>query len=84
MVGVNATRGGMARKLSSAVEGAELIGFNTEGEACVWSGGYSFNVYDAARDWQEVRHFTDGRMVDWSDEQQAKERMESEGFEVIG
>jgi len=83
MVGVNATRGGMARKMSKAVEGAKLIGFNDEGEACVWSGGYSFNVYDAARDWSELRHFTSGQMVDWKDKEPAREMMERNGFEIV-
>ena len=84
MAGVNATRSGMARNVTDATEGAELIGFNEHGEACVWSGGYTFNVYDAAREWQESRHFTSGKMVDWSDEEHARDTMEGRGFNVIG
>jgi len=74
----------MARKMNRALEGAKLIGKDNQGRICVWSGGYSFNVYDALNDWQEVRHFSSGQMVEFSDEETARQRMENEGFEVIG
>lgn len=89
MVGVNATRSGMVRQMTDATEGANLIGFNEEGLACVWFGGYGFNVYDAARDWQEVDHFTSGQLAGLTDKEApegygyAKERMKSEGFNVV-
>jgi len=83
MAAVNTSRSAMSRNVTDAVEGAKLIGFNDDGEACVWSGGYSFNVYDAARDWSESRHFTCGHMVEWADKEKAKEMMESKGFEIV-
>jgi len=83
MASVNATRAGLAQNVTDATEGAELIGFNDDGEACVWCGGYSFSVYDAARDWDEVRHFTSGQMVDWKDKEPAREMMERNGFEIV-
>lgn len=84
MASVNASRHGMATNVTRAVRKAELIGFNHDGHACVWYGGYSFNVYDAARDWQEISHFTSGDMVDWSNQEKARKRMEKEGFKIIG
>jgi hypothetical protein len=83
MGGVNQTRGGMVSNLNQAKKGAQLIGFNDSGEACIWSGGYTFNVYDAARDWNEIRSFTSGRMVDWKDKEPARELMEKRGFEIV-
>jgi len=83
MASVNATRAGLAQNVTDATKNAELIGFNDEGNACVWSGGYSFTVYDAAREWQEVRHFTNGAMVDEKTEELAREQMESEGFSPV-
>ena len=87
MASVNATRAGMAQNVNDATEHARLIGFNDDGEACVWAGGYTFNVYDAAREWQETRMFTSGEMAagvsDCSTEdaiEMASERMRSEGF----
>ena len=65
------------------LKGAKLIGYNEMGHVCVWSGGYSFSVYDAAGDWSEVRHFTSGRMVDYSDKSLAKARMQQEGFTLV-
>ena len=89
MGGVNQTRGGMAQNVTDATEHARLIGFNDEGLACVWSGGYTFNVYDAARDWNEVTAFTSGQMAGLTDYDSpeaygyAKERMKSEGYEPV-
>jgi len=89
MASVNATRSGLAQNVTNATEGAKLIGFNDDGEACVWFGGYTFNVYDAARDWQESRAFTSGQMAGLTDYDApeaygyAEERMKSEGFEPI-
>lgn len=89
MASVNATRRGIATNLSHAVEGAKMIGFNSHGEACVWFGGYGFNVYDAARQWHEVRHFTSGKLAGLTDKESdkgrlfARQRMRSEGFEVV-
>jgi nitrous oxide reductase accessory protein NosL len=87
-MGVNQSRSALNRNVNDAVNGAKLIGFNDDGEACVWSGGYSFNVYDAARDWHEIRHFTSGALAagdasDIEQEMAARDRMESEGFEVV-
>jgi hypothetical protein len=73
----------MVANMNHALNYAKVIGFNDDGHACVWSGGYTFNVYDAAGDWGEVRHFTSGAMVDYSNEEKARKRMEDEGFEVF-
>lgn len=79
----------MAQKVTRATDGAKLIGFNDDGLACVWYGGYSFNVYDAARDWQEVDHFTSGELAGiaskFADEKRdhAKHRMENMGYEIV-
>ena len=86
MASVNASRRGLAQNVKDATEHARLIGFNSDGEACVWSGGYTFNVYDAARDWHETRAFTSGELAGVSDcatkdaHDLARERMRSEGF----
>jgi len=86
MATVNATPAGLAQNVTDATEHARLIGFNDDGEACVWCGGYGFNVYDAAREWQETRHFTSGELAGVSDcstedaHELARERMRSEGF----
>ncbi len=86
MASVNASRHGLAQNVNDATEHTRLIGFNDDGEACVWSGGYTFNVYDAAQNWQELRVFTSGELAGVSDcstndaIELAKERMRSEGF----
>ena len=86
-MGVNQSRSGLNRNVNDATDDAKLIGFNDDGEACVWHGGYSFNVYDAARDWHETRAFTSGKMAgDLSAiemEMAARDRMKSEGFQPI-
>jgi len=82
-MGVNQSRGALNQTVTDAVKDAKLIGFNDQGKACVWSGGYTFNVYDAARDWQEIRAFTSGQMVEYADKVLAKSRMQTEGFRVI-
>lgn len=75
----------MQRALRSAV----LLGVNDNGHMAVWSGGYSFNVYDAAGDWDEVDHFTSGDLAGMQDQtspegvEAARERMEMGGYEVI-
>jgi len=79
----------METNMSRAVRGAKLIGFNNDGLACVWSGGYGFNVYDAARDWQEVDHFTSGELAGISEKfederrDHARFRMEDMGYTVV-
>jgi len=89
MANVNASRSKMARKVSDATDEACLIGFNDNGLACVWYGGYGFNVFDVARDWQEVDYFTSGELAGiaekFDDERRkhAEWRMESEGYDVI-
>ncbi len=89
MATVNVSRAKMAQKLNHAIRAARLIGFDDDGHACVWSGGYGFNVYDAARDWSEIGHFTSGDLAAVTDydsdeaRQMARERMESEGFEPV-
>jgi hypothetical protein len=82
-MGVNESRRGLESNVNHAVDDAKVIGFNGQGEACVWSGGHGFNVYDAARDWQEVGHFTSGTMVDHENEEKARERMKMDGFDPI-
>jgi len=83
MGSVNATRNGMARSVTDATEHARLIGFNDDGLACVWAGGYTFTVYDAARGWSEVRSFTSGKMIGSFDEESAREHMKIEGFDPV-
>jgi hypothetical protein len=89
MASVNATRGAMNQAMSDAVDGGRLIGFNYSGEACVWYGGHSFHVYDAARDWSEVRMFTSGQLMAITDHETpeateyAKQRIRSEGFQLV-
>jgi hypothetical protein len=89
MAAVNASRSKMAKNVVQATKGAKLIGFNGDGEACVWFGGYTFNVFDAARDWEEVRMFTSGKMASLTDYETdeaygyAKTRMLSEGFKIV-
>lgn len=83
MVGINATRDGLAENVNEAIEDARLIGWDDKGHACVWYGGYSFSVYDVVGDWSEVGHFTNGDMVDSDDESKAAERMENEGFTPV-
>jgi len=89
MASVNATRGGLAQNINHATEDAKLIGFNDDGLACVWSGGYGFNVYDAVQDWHEVDHFTSGKLAGLTDKtsekgrQYARQRMEAEGFDPV-
>ena len=87
-MGVNQSRAAMARNVTDATEDAKMIGFNQEGLACLWFGGYGFNVYDAARGWQEVDHFTSGQlaggqMSEIEKEMAARDRMRSEGFNVV-
>lgn len=76
-------------ELARSLEGAKLVGWNRKGQMCVWFGGYSFNVFDAARNWQEVRHFTSGQISGLTEKDSpegrgyAKARMRSEGFNVV-
>jgi hypothetical protein len=78
-----------SHKIARATNNARLIGFNDEGNAAVWSGGYTFNVYDASGDWSNVRVFTSGKLTGLSDYDDdlayeiASERMSNEGFEPI-
>jgi hypothetical protein len=89
MAGVNATRAGLAQNVTDATEGARLIGFDENGRACVWHGGYSFNVYDATRDWQEVDHFTSGIIAGLSNKQgenakqAARRLMQNHGYDLV-
>lgn len=75
--------------VSRRLEGAKLVAWNRSGEVCVWYGGYSFQVFDAARSWQEVRHFTSGAIAALTEKdspegrEAAKDRMKSEGFVVV-
>ncbi len=87
MASVNASRRGLAQNVRDATRHARLIGFNDEGHACVWCGSYTFNVYDAPRDWSEIEVFSSGQMAagvsDCSTQDaqdMAKSRMRSEGF----
>ena len=87
MVTVNQSRSEMNHQINRVTDDAKMIGFNNEGEACVWYGGVTFNIYDAARDWQELRCFTSMKLArDSSDIDRklaARGRMESEGFTVV-
>jgi len=87
MATVNQSRSEMSHQINRVTDEAKMIGFNDEGEACLWYGGVTFNVHDAARDWQELRAFTSMKLArDSSDierEMAARGRMESEGFNVI-
>ena len=83
MGSVNATRDGMARNVSDATEHARLIGFNDDGLACVWTGGYSFTIYDAARGWKEVRSITSGKIIGSQEEESAREHMRKQGFDPV-
>ena len=87
MVSVNASRKGTVSKMDRAFQGAKLVGQNRDGELCMWYGGYSFNVYDAARDWDECRTFSSGALAgDVSGDEAreiAKERMLMEDFTPI-
>lgn len=75
--------------MSDAMNGAKLAGFNELGHMCLWFGGYSFNVYDAARNWEEVDHFTSGQISGLSEKDSpegrgyAKARMRSEGYTIV-
>lgn len=88
-MGVNDSRHSKVSNMKDAVENARLIGFNDSGEACVWYGGYGFNVYDAARDWSEITHFSSGELASIGDRTLqeaygiAQKRMKAEGFEVV-
>jgi hypothetical protein len=78
----------MASEVITAMEEAKEIAWNDHGELAVWCGGYSFNVYDPTRGWQEVDHFTSGAIAGLQDKTGddarvlARSRMESEGFTV--
>lgn len=77
------------RNMSNCIKGAKLIGWNNAGEMCVWFGGYSFQVFDAAREWDEKRTFTSGKIAGLQNKDSdrgrelAKDRMELDGFTVI-
>ena len=89
MASVNASRRRLAQNVNNATDDAKIIAFNDDGEACVWFGGYSFSVYDAANDWREVRHFTSGQIAGLAEKDSkegrgyARARMRSEGFDPI-
>jgi len=72
-----------ADRMSHYLDKARLVGYNEMGHICIWTGGYSFNVYDAATDWDEVTHFTTGTMVDENNIEKARERMKMEGFDPV-
>jgi len=75
-------------RMTDALDGAKMVGYNDDGHLCAWYGGYSFNVYAAQSDWREVDHFTSGELAagDASDierEMAARDRMKMADFEIV-
>jgi len=83
MGAVNTSRRKLAQNVNHATEHGRLIGFNDDGETCVWSGGYTFNVYNVVDEWQEIRQFTSGTMTDDKNKEKARKMMEEREFEII-